>query len=212
MRKLFLLLALALPCVAMAQTTAPLGIYVSQNQGTIDWPAVYEQNDLEFVYVMAATGASVQDPRCGTNISQAQKAGFPVGAVLRYDRHFSAQGQFDNFQSVVNGYKLNLAPAVYVVPDNPYDLNIKRLDMLLQLLEQQYGRKPLIMATQDAYLKYFSLERYASYHVIIISNGLKFPATRYSIWQYTDKEQVAGIMGYVPGFKLHPTYQLGNIK
>lgn len=212
MRKLFLLLALALPCVAMAQTTAPLGIYVSQNQGTIDWPAVYEQNDLEFVYVMAATGASVQDPRCGTNISQAQKAGFPVGAVLRYDRHFSAQGQFDNFQSVVNGYKLNLAPAVYVVPDNPYDLNIKRLDMLLQLLEQQYGRKPLIMATQDAYLKYFSLERYASYHVIIISNGLKFPATRYSIWQYTDKEQVAGIMGYVPGLKLHPTYQLGNIK
>lgn len=212
MRKLFLLLALALPCVAMAQTTAPLGIYVSQNQGTIDWPAVYEQNDLEFVYVMAATGASVQDPRCGTNISQAQKAGFPVGAVLRYDRHFSAQGQFDNFQSVVNGYKLNLAPAVYVVPDNPYDLNIKRLDMLLQLLEQQYGRKPLIMATQDAYLKYFSLERYASYHVLIISNGLKFPATRYSIWQYTDKEQVAGIMGYVPGLKLHPTYQLGNIK
>ena len=212
MRKLFLLLALALPCVAMAQTTAPLGIYVSQNQGTIDWPAVYEQNDLEFVYVMAATGASVQDPRCGTNISQAQKAGFPVGAVLRYDRHFSAQGQFDNFQSVVNGYKMNLAPAVYVVPDNPYDLNIKRLDMLLQLLEQQYGRKPLIMSTQDAYLKYFSLERYASYHVIIISNGLKFPATRYSIWQYTDKEQVAGIMGYVPGLKLHPTYQLGNIK
>jgi GH25 family lysozyme M1 (1,4-beta-N-acetylmuramidase) len=56
------------------------------------------------------------------------------------------------------------------------------------------------------------LERYASYHVIIVSNGLQFPATRYSIWQYTDKEQVPGIIGYVPGLKLHPTYKIDNLK
>lgn len=212
MRKIFTLLMMALPLMAMAQTTAPMGIFVSQNQGTVDWTAVHDQNDLEFIYVMATTGAAVTDQRCGTNMQQAQSVGFPVGAVHRYDRHYSAQGQMDNFKAAVKGYQLDLAPIVYVVPDNPYDLNVKRLDALLKLMEEEYGVKPILMCDQAAYLKYFSLERYGAYHVAIVSNGLKFPATRYTFWQYTDKEQVAGIMEYVPGWKLHLTYQLKNVK
>ena len=203
---------MALPLLAAAQTTAPMGILVSQDQGTVDWPAVREQNDLEYVYIMATNGATIADQRCLTNLVQAQKVDMPLGCVHRYDRHFSAQGQMDNFKSTVKGYHMDLAPAVYVVPDNPYDLNIKRLDLLLQLMEKEYGVKPLIMASQEAYLKYFSLERYGAYHVIIISGGLKFPATRYTLWQYTDKEKVAGIVEYVPGLKLHPTYSLRELK
>ena len=178
----------------------------------MDWPTVREQNDLEFVYIMTTTGATIADQRCLTNMVQAQKVGLPLGCVHRYDRHFSAQGQFDNFKATVKGCQMDLAPAVYVVPDNPYDLNIKRLDMLLQMMEKEYGVKPLIMASQEAYLKYFSLERYASYHVIIVTGSLVFPSTRYTFWQYTDKEKVAGIMEYVPGLKLHPTYKLANVK
>ena len=212
MRKILLFLTMALPLLAGAQTTAPMGIFVSQNQGTVDWPTVREQNDLEFVYIMTTTGATISDQRCLTNIAQAQKVGLPLGCVHRYDRHFSAQGQFDNFKATVKGYHMDLAPAVYVVPDNPYDLNIKRLDMLLQMMEKEYGVKPLIMTSQEAYLKYFSLERYGAYHVIIVSNGLKFPSTRYTFWQYTDKEKVAGIVEYVPGLKLHLTYKLADVK
>ena len=174
-----LALLIMLPLVGAAQTKAPLGILVSESQNTIDWPTVNEANDLEFVYVMATTGAAIT---------------------------------FDNFQAAVRGHHLDLPPVVYVVPDSPFDINVKRLDMLLQLLEQAYGVKPMIMASQQAYLKYFSLERYASYHVLIVSNELKFPATRYTIWQYTDKEKVAGIKDYVPGLKLHPTYPLVKIK
>ena len=212
MRKFFLFLMVALPMVAGAQTTAPMGIIVSQQQGTVDWPAVREQNDLEFVYIMATTGATIVDSRCLTNMVQAQKTGMPLGCVHRYDRHFSAQGQFDNFKATVKGCQMNLAPAVMVVPDNPYDLNVKRLDMLLGMMEKEYGVKPLIMTSQEAYLKYFSLERYGAYHVIIVTGALKFPSTRYTFWQYTDKEKVAGIMEYVPGLKLHLTYKLADVK
>ena len=212
MRKIFYLLMMALPLMASAQTTAPMGIFVSQNQGTVDWPAVREQNDLEFVYIMTTTGATITDQRCLTNLVQAQKVGLPLGCVHRYDRHYSAQGQMDNFKSAVKGCQMDLAPIVYVVPDNPYDLNIKRLDMLLQMMEKEYGVKPLIMTSQEAYLKYFSLERYGAYHVVIVSNGLKFPATRYTFWQYTDKEKVAGIVEYVPGWKLHLTYKLADVR
>ena len=212
MRKFFLFLMVALPMVAGAQTTAPMGIFVSQQQGTVDWPAVREQNDLEFVYIMATTGATIVDSRCLTNMVQAQQTGMPLGCGHRYDRHFSAQGQFDNFKATVKGCQMNLAPAVMVVPDNPYDLNVKRLDMLLGMMEKEYGVKPLIMTSQEAYLKYFSLERYGAYHVIIVTGALKFPSTRYTFWQYTDKEKVAGIMEYVPGLKLHLTYKLADVK
>ena len=212
MRKIFLLLMMALPMLAAAQTTAPMGIYVSQNQGTIDWTTVHDGNDLSFVYVQATKGASVSDDRCATNLQQALKAGCMVGCVHIYDRHFSAQGQMDNFKAAVKGAKISLAPAVYVIPDSPYDINVKRLDMLLQMMEKEYGVKPLIMATQEAYLKYFSKERYAAYHVIIVSNGLKFPDTRYTIWQYTDREKIAGIMEYTPGMKLHTTYCVEDIR
>lgn len=198
--------------MATAQTTAPLGILVSQDQNTVDWPSVKENNDLDFAYIMATTGAAITDTRCGFNLAQSHKVGMPVGCVHRYDRHYSAQGQFDNFQAAVKGHHMDLPPVVYVVPDSPFDINVKRLDILLQLFEQAYGVKPLIMASQQAYLKYFSLERYASYHVIIVSNGLQFPSTRYTLWQYTDKEKVAGIIDYVPGLKLHPTYSLKTIK
>lgn len=212
MRKIILTLLMALPLMAAAQTTAPMGIFVSQNQGTCDWPTVHDANDLDFVYVMTTTGATIADARLGNNLSQASKAGFPVGCVLRYDRHYAAQGQFDFYKASVKGYRVDLAPAVYVVQDKPYDINVKRFDMLLQLLEQEYGVKPLIMADQETYLKYFSLERYAAYHVIIVSNGLKFPAIRYTYWQYTDKEKVDGILEYVPGLKLHSTYKLKDLK
>lgn len=212
MRKIIIFLMLSLPLWAAAQTTAPLGIFVSQKQGTVDWPAVREQNDLEFVYIMATTGATITDTRCLTNLVQAQKVGIPLGCVHRYDRHYSAQGQFDNFKSAVKDCHMDLAPVVYVVPDNPYDLNIKRLDMLLQLMEKEYGVKPLIMTSQEAYLKYFNLERYGAYHVVVTGAALKFPATRYTFWQYTDREQVAGIVEYVPGWKLHLTYGLDDVR
>ena len=135
-------LMMALPFMASAQTTAPLGILVSQDQNTIDWPTVNEGNDLDFVYVMATTGAAITDTRCAFNLTQAHKVGMPVGAVLRYDRHYSAQGQFDNFQAAVKGHHLDLPPVVYVVPDSPFDIKIMRLTQELLRLDSVPQGKP----------------------------------------------------------------------
>lgn len=212
MRKIFILLAMALPLLAGAQTTAHQGIRVSENQGTIDWPKVKAENRLDFIYVVAAKGATVVDARCGANIDQARKAGFKVGAFFSYDRHFSAQGQFDNFMAAVKGHSTDLLPVVSIIPDEPYNINIKRVDMLLQLLEKEYRKKPIVYTTMEAYLKLFCLERYASYHVYIANYGLQFPTTRYTLWEYTDREQVSGILEYVPAMKLHPTYFEGVLK
>lgn len=212
MKRLLFTLLLALPLLAGAQTTALLGIDVSKYQGTIDWPKVASDNHLSFVYIKATEGATLTDERFATNIEQARKAGLPVGCYHVYSRHTNAQGQFDNFKQAVKGCGMNLVPVVDIEPEAGFELNIKRVDMLLQLFEKEYGVKPIIYTTMAAYLKYFNLERYGAYHVFIACYDLKYPTTRYTLWQYTPKEKVAGIMGYVDGIKLHPTYTLDDIK
>ena len=211
MRKVLIYLLLALPLLASAQTTALKGIDVSKYQGTIDWPTVVNENNLAFAYVKATEGATIVDERFATNVSEARKAGIPVGCYMVYSRHTNAQSQFDNFKQTVKDCGMNLIPVIDIEPEGPYPLNIKRVDMLLQLLEEEYGVKPIIYTTMEAYKKYFNLERYASYHVFIACYNLKFPDTRYTLWQYTPKETVAGIMGYVDGIKLHPTYSMDDI-
>lgn len=212
MRKVLILFFMALPLLAGAQTTALMGIDVSKYQGTVDWPKVANDNRLAFVYVKATEGATLTDERFATNVAEAQKAGLAVGCYHVYSRHTNAQGQFENFKATVKGCGMTLIPVVDIEPEPGFDLNIKRVDMLLQLLEQEYGVKPMIYTTMEAYKKYFNLERYASYHLYIACYDLKFPDTRYTLWQYTPKEKVAGIMGYVDGVKLHPTYTLEDIK
>ena len=54
-------LFVALVSVASAQTTAPLGILVSQDQNTIDWPTVKDNNDLEFAYIMPTKSVCLSD-------------------------------------------------------------------------------------------------------------------------------------------------------
>ena len=206
MRKIFILMMMALPLLAGAQTTAPMGINVSEKQGTVDWPMVQSDNNLQFAYIYATQGAATQDGRFATNIDQARKTGLRVGAIHVYDRHQSAQDQFENFEAAVKGHAMDLVPVVQVIPDEPYNINIKRVDMLLQLLEKKHGKKPLICTTLEGYQKLFCLERYTAYHVMIITADLKFPASRYTLWQYTSREKIAGIMEYTPAFKLHLTY------
>ena len=211
MKKTIVLFLSLLPLFAVAQTTAPIGIGVSQRQGTIDWPKVSSDNNLAFVYVKASEGATVTDGRLETNLTEARKAGLPVGCYMVYDRHYNAQSQFDNFQQVVKGISMTLVPVVAIEEEANFPLNIKRVDMLLQLFENAYGVKPMIYTSEETYKKYFSLERYASYHVMIVTSDLHYPETRYTLWQYTTRERVAGILAEVGGLKLHPTYTVEDI-
>lgn len=211
MRKVLTFLMMAMPLWVAAQTTAPMGVDVSKYQGTIDWPKVADDNNLAFVYVKATEGATIVDERFATNVSEARKAGLPVGCYMVFSRHTNAQSQFENFKETVKGCGMTLIPVVDVEPDPQFPLNVKRFDMLLQLLEEEYGVKPMIYTTMENYKKYFNLERYAAYHVFIACYDLKFPDTRYTLWQYTSRERVEGILVDVDGVKMHPTYTIDDI-
>lgn len=215
MRKIFLFLLMALPFFMQAQNVKPVvalkGIDVSAYQKLIDWPRVASNNRLDFAYVRATEGGSMQDSMFKTNIENARKAGLKVGCYHVFSRHSSAQSQFDNFKATTANCNIDLIPVVDIEPDKNFEPNIPRIDRLLQLLEQEYGVKPMIYTTMEMYKKYFNLERYAAYHVFIACYNLKFPDTRYTLWQYTSREKVAGIIGDVDGIKLHPTYKLSDI-
>lgn len=215
MKKIILFFLLGLPLLASAQNAKPVvalkGIDVSKYQRTIDWQRVADKNNLSFAYIRATEGGTITDSLFDINISGARKAGMKVGCYHVYSRHSSAQSQFDHFKSVVAGKGMELVPVVDIEPEKNIELNVARVDRLLQLFEQEYGVKPIIYTTMSMYQKYFNLERYAAYHVFIACYDLKFPDTRYTLWQYTNREKVDGILGYVDGIKLHPTYKLSDI-
>ena len=58
------------------------GIDISHHQKEIDWSKVrtYEGHPIQFVYMKATEGTTIQDPKYAYNLEEARKNGFPVGA------------------------------------------------------------------------------------------------------------------------------------
>jgi GH25 family lysozyme M1 (1,4-beta-N-acetylmuramidase) len=101
---------------AAASAVRPLGIDVSQFQGTIDWAQV-KASGRDFAFIRASHG-SLQDPKFLTNIVAAKAAGVLVSpyhyAVPVYDSAYSISGSDPVTDA---NYFLNMARN-YIVPGN----------------------------------------------------------------------------------------------
>lgn len=187
------LFVLLLPYVAASQTR---GIDVSKYQGTINWRKVADSRKVKFVYVKATEGMSIQDPFYRKNIDGARDAGLLVGSYHLYSSKTTAYQQFDNFKKVVKKKEQDLVPVLDIEAVHCKNLNIERVDKLLELMEREYGVKPIIYTSQTVYFTHFATKKYRDYQVFIASYN-SFPKTRFTLWQYTQTGRVNGITGDV---------------
>jgi lysozyme len=86
-----------------------------------------------------------------------------------------------------------------------------RVDKLLELMESEYGVKPMIYTSERLYKTHCAGKKYAKYH-IFIANYRSYPTTRFTLWQYTEKGHVSGISGYVDISKFNRNHSLSEIK
>ena len=193
-RLLWLVLLACLPPVAAVGQTR--GIDVSKYQGTIDWAKVAKSKKVSFVYVKATEGTSIQDPYYASNVKKARAAGLPVGSYHLYSGRTTAQQQFANFKSVVKKSQQDLIPVLDIEERVSRNLDMKRVDKLLQLMEKEYGCKPMIYTSESVYLTRFAVKKYAAYQ-FFIANYRRFPRARHTLWQFTQTGRVRGISGYV---------------
>ena len=187
------------------------GIDVSKYQGTINWTKVAKDSTIKFVYVKATEGASIQDPMYRTNITKAKKAGLLVGSYHLYSSKTTAYQQMANIRKMVKKSEQDLVPVLDIEGHHSGRLYMERVDKLLELMENEYGVKPIIYTSEKVYKTHFAGKKYAKYH-IFIANYRGYPTTRFTLWQYTETGHVSGISGYVDISKFNRNHSLSEIK
>lgn len=206
---LLLLLSMCAVCAHAQQHTR--GIDVSKFQGKINWTKVAKDKSIKFVYIKATEGTSIQDPYYKANIANARKAGLLVGSYHLYSSKTTAYQQFANFKKMVKKSEQDLVPVLDIEGHHSGRLYMERVDKLLELMEKEYGVKPMIYTSEKLYKEHLSGKKYRQYH-IFIANYRRAPTVRYTLWQYTETGHLSGISGCVDFSKFNRNHSLSDIK
>lgn len=209
-RLALLLLLLLLPAVLGAQVRTR-GIDVSKYQGNINWTKVAKDSTIRFVYIKATEGTSIQDPFYRTNITKAKKASLLVGSYHLYSSKTTAYQQMGNIRKVVKKKEQDLVPVLDIEGHHTGRLNMERVDKLLELMEKEYGVRPVIYTSEKLYKTHLATKKYSKYH-IFIANYRGTPTVRHTLWQYTETGHCPGISGYVDFIRINRNHTLGDIK
>lgn len=197
--------------VGSGYSASSQGIDVSKFQGVIDWRKVKASGKVKFAYIKATEGTSIQDPMYKRNVDSARAAGILVGSYHLYSKKTTAYQQFGNFKKVVQKSKQDLVPVLDIEERYGRGLYIARVDKILELMELEYGVKPLIYTSEKVYWEHFSSKKYKNYH-IFIANYRRYPSTRFTLWQHSQTGRVKGISGDVDLNKFHKNHGLNEIK
>lgn len=179
------------------------GIDVSSYQGQIDWKELADEN-ISFAFIKATEGSSFVDKNFANNFEEAQKTHLAVGAYHFFSYDSAGQTQAQNFINTVKPYEGMLPPVIDLEFYGDKEANPPareyvdaQLKAMLQALEDHYGQKPIIYATEKSYELYLA-EDYGEYD-IWIRNVIKRPKLSdrrsWTFWQYTNREKRSGYHG-----------------
>lgn len=176
------------------------GLDVSGHQGNIDWKKVAEAGRYRFVFIKATEGHDFTDDYFQDNWKGAKENGLMVGAYHFFSVRSSAKEQFDLFRSVVPVEDSSLPPVIDIEIDVTKDKTDirKELQTLVDLLEMQYKKRPILYVTYDTYWAY--VEGYFSEYQIWIRDIFKPPYISdrpWLFWQYGNRGHIDGINTYV---------------
>jgi lysozyme len=196
-----------------------IGIDISHHQGDIDWQKVnlYKGKPISFIYLKATEGATYQDPRYQEYFSEAMTSNIPLGSYHYFRTSSSVTGQFLNFISNVDRDNQDLVPMVDLEECRQWSSNQFRdsLDKFLHLMEDYYGKKPILYTVNSFYNQYLQ-HNYKDYMFCIGRYGKNQPnlldGNDWTIWQYTEKGDVEGIEKLVDIDLLNIKKQVSNLK
>lgn len=187
------------------------GIDVSHYQGNINWSKVAKDGSVSFVYIKSTEGASLVDDCYKTNVREAREAGLLVGTYHLYSPRTTAYDQMKNIRKVVRKKDQDLKFVLDIEEKHARNLYMKRVDKLLELIEREYGSRPIIYTNEHVYRDYFSGDKYKKYQ-FFIANYRSRPRIDYTLWQYTECGSVSGIKGNVDKIKFNKNNNIDDIK
>lgn len=179
------------------------GVDVSWYQGQIDWD-ILASNGISFAFIKATEGSTHVDPCFQYNYEEAGKTELRIGAYHFFSYDSKGQTQADNYIAVVEKTDNMLPPVIDLEfygnkEQNPPKQGQVReeLTVMLNRLEEYYGMKPIIYATEKSYELYLA-DAFQEYD-IWIRNVFFTPHLsdhrKWTFWQYTDREKLEGYQG-----------------
>lgn len=179
------------------------GIDVSAYQGDIDWNVLSKQG-IKFAFIKATEGSSFVDKKFNINYENATKTKLKIGAYHFFSYDSDGNAQADNFIKNVPKIEDMLPPVVDIEFYGDKYINIpdiektqKQLQIMLDKLEEHYGKKPIIYATYKSYNLYIA-NNFKDNHIwirdVYFKPNLK-DNREWTFWQYTDKARLDGYNG-----------------
>ncbi len=176
------------------------GIDVSRYQGKINWQKISKQK-ITFAFIKATEGSNHIDDKFSYNWKKALDTDLKIGAYHFFSFDSPGKSQAKNFISTVNKVEGMMPPVIDVefygnkAKNLPDPKAVKReLQVLLNDLEENYGKKPIIYATLKSYHLY--IKAYFSDYPIWIRNVYYPPnidlKNKWTFWQYTDQQILEG--------------------
>jgi lysozyme len=177
------------------------GIDVSRYQGVVNWSEAAKA-PIDFVFVKATEGASLQDSFFRYNWEQIQLEGLKRGAYHFFRPLVPVEEQVRNFTSTVDLKEGDLAPVldVELTEGVSQAYLIQAVRTWLELVEQHYNIRPIVYTNAKFYHRYLHdyLDGYplwiARYHH---SEPPLPPGRQWTFWQYGDRGSLPGIVGDV---------------
>lgn len=179
------------------------GIDVSSYQGEIDWQTLSGEN-ISFAFIKATEGSSFVDKRFAYNFEEAQKTHLAVGAYHFFSYDSAGETQAQNFINTVKPYEGMLPPVIDLEFYGDKEVNLptreyvdEQLQAMLQTLEDHYGQKPIIYATEKSYSLYLAgdYEEYDIWIRNVITKPELSDQRKWTFWQYTNREKLNGYQG-----------------
>ncbi len=179
------------------------GVDVSHYQGDIQWQTLAGQG-IDFAFIKATEGSTYVDDRFEYNLTEALKTDLRVGAYHFFSFDSGGDTQADNFISIVPKVDRMLPPVVDFEfygdkASNPPDAEAARaqLDILLERLEEHYGKKPIIYCTEDTYTLYLQgyYDDYDLWYRDVIWKPSVPDGRQWTFWQYTNRDRLDGYSG-----------------
>ena len=172
----------------------------SHYQGDIDFPKA-KADGYSFVLLKATEGTTYLDPKFDPDFSEAQSAGFDVGAYHfgNFSTVEQAKAEVDFFISHLKGKNLTY-PAVLDMEQNKSAVSPQQLtDACIAFLEELESAGYFAMIYSGKYFFENSLqpERLAPYANWLAAYGVSVLGRSAGIWQFSDSGHINGISGEV---------------
>ena len=179
------------------------GVDISHYQGDVDMDKLADQG-IDFLYIKATEGVDYIDEYYETNAKNAKKAGLLSGAYHFFIFDSDGISQAEHFIDVIGRQNGRLVPTVDIEyygdkRKNKPDVDKVRqsLQECLDVLENEYGQKPVIYTTMPFYYRYIK-GKFNEYPLWI--RNVYFPAGisvggKWTFWQYDDISKLDGYKG-----------------